>query len=99
MSETAEALESMVWQFAFKTTKNDRPALCTGGLSALEEAFAVLGWNDPHVCPAFDEAGCDKEGCNEWATCGQPTPDGYKHFCGRHMDEYRLLANSAKQPC
>lgn len=40
-----EALVGMCHQFAFRT---DRGALWTGGLSALEQAFDALGWEDVH---------------------------------------------------
>lgn len=47
--ELRETVEDLVLQFAYPTTKNGVPVLTTGGLSALEGAFAVLGWDDPHV--------------------------------------------------
>jgi hypothetical protein len=78
-----EALEGMVWQFAHRFARNGRRYLGTMGLSALEDAFAALGWNDPHPCD--DEGfGCARPGCAEWATCGQPTPDGYEWLCSTH---------------
>lgn len=40
-----DALVGMCHQFAFRT---DRGALWAGGLSALEEAFDALGWEDIH---------------------------------------------------
>lgn len=45
VERTIDALIGMVQQFAFRT---DKGALWTGGLSALEEAFEVLDWEDPH---------------------------------------------------
>jgi len=57
----------------------------TGGLSALEEAFDWLGWEDPHPAP---EARCQTEGCLAKATLGIPTPSGYKRLCHAHC---RLL--------
>ena len=82
------ALESMVRQFAYEGHKNGRPAYGTGGLSALEEAFSALGWNDPQ--PALDRE-CQAAGCHKWASCGSPTPDGYKWLCGDH---YSALDNA-----
>lgn len=81
-----EALEDMVWQFAYcGKMANGRLGLTTGGLSALEGAFAELGWDDPHPVP---ERECQAEGCHDEATCGTPTPDGYKRLCGEH---YRAI--------
>lgn len=81
-TDLRETVEDLVWQFAHRTTSNGVPVLTAGGLSALEGAFAVLGWSDPFPCP--DKA-CEQPGCGEWASCGTPTTDGYKHFCGRHF--------------
>jgi len=82
--ELMETIEDLVRQFAYPTVKNGVPCLTTGGLSTLEGAFAVLGWDDPHLCP---EGACEAEGCTDWATCGTPTPDGYKWLCGTHFQE------------
>lgn len=79
-----ETVEDLVRQFAYPTTKDGVPALTTGGLSALEGAFAVLGWSDSHPLPL--EA-CEVEGCAEWATCVGPQSGGYKGLCGRHYRE------------
>lgn len=73
-----EALDSMVRQFAY--AGNGRRT--TGGLSALEEAFAALGWDDPH--PLDKEEMCDEPGCKEPTSCGFPTPNGYRRTCGEH---------------
>jgi hypothetical protein len=48
-------------------------AYTTGGLSALEEAFAYLGWKDPQPCPENLCENCHKG----FATCGTPTPKNY----------------------
>lgn len=81
-----EALESMVYQFAYEGKKDGLPAYTTGGLSALEEAFFVLGWQDPQPCPKNKCALC-----NDWATCGTPTPSNYtKNYlrvCGKHFSQ------------
>lgn len=29
---------------------------------------------------------CDEPGCYKSAGCGWPSPDGYRHTCGQHMD-------------
>lgn len=84
-----EALESMVWQFAYRTVARGRLALTTGCLSALEEAFEVLGWDDPHFSHECDEQCCQHPGCLTWATCGAPTPDGYKRLCCEHYLQLR----------
>ncbi len=74
-----EALEDMVNQFAFSL--DDPPRLTTGGLSALEHAFQVLGYPDPKEVP---EQRCQHGNCNKTATCGTPTKKGYKRVCGKH---------------
>jgi hypothetical protein len=78
------ALEGMVYQFGYQT---EGPAVYTGGLSALEEAFSVLGWDDPH--PVSDWAGCEVEGCREWNSSGQRWGDLYLHLCFRHSEALR----------
>lgn len=86
--ELLNALEDMCYQFGYQTVKNCVPALSTGGLSVLENAFYLLGWEDPHPCP---QSKCEISGCNEWATCGTNTPKNYvKNYlccCGKHFGE------------
>ena len=81
------ALEDMVRQFAYWT--ESAGGIWTGGLSTLEDAFVVLGWDDPHPLP---DRRCDEPGCMKDATCGWPTrpggtgPNGgYRRTCGDHM--------------
>ena len=81
--EIIKALEGMCFQFGYKTMKDNTPCLTTGGLSALEEAFSVLGWQDP--CPV-PEAKCFL--CNKWATCGTPMPKNYTQNYARLCDEH-----------
>ena len=81
IEELHAALESMTLQFAYRTLVRRRRNLNTGGLSALEEAFEALGWDDPHF---VDWGGCENDGCNDWATVGMPTGEGYKRLCGAH---------------
>lgn len=76
-----DCIESLVWQFGFRAVVSGRRVLSSGGLSVLEEAFDLLGWDDPHV---VSDQGCEFPGCIEWATCGVNTPDGYKRTCGPH---------------
>lgn len=77
-----EALEAMLWQFAYRGVKGKRRMLNTGGLSALEDGFRVMGWKDCHY--PRETSGCDWPDCSEWASSGTPTPDGYKRYCGEH---------------
>jgi len=65
-TEWREALEGMVFQFAYRGMKGDQRILHCGGLSALEQAFTALGWADPHVVA---DCGCEIIGCNNWSTC------------------------------
>lgn len=73
-------IEGLVTQYAYYSNEY----VHTGGLSVLEDAFDVLGWDDPHHAP---ERACQREECREEATCGTPTDDGYSRLCGRHYME------------
>ena len=48
-----DALDDMVGQFAYRRLRRrgkwHQLVMMTGGLSALEHAFDVLGWKDPHI--------------------------------------------------
>lgn len=78
-ADLESALESMVYQFAYY----GKGVMSTGGLSALEEAFEVLGWDDPHPMP--ERMQCYDESCAELATAGEKFPDGvYRRTCWTH---------------
>jgi hypothetical protein len=94
--ELRVALESMVYQFGYDDGKGN---FWCGGLSALEEAFETLGWGVKHPIPKGML--CDEPDCKQRATCGTPTPSGYRSVCGEH---YRAaLAEAPKageeKPC
>jgi len=55
----------------------------TMGLYDLENAYNTMRLEDPHPCPEHE---CDINGCNQKATCGMNTLDGYKHVCGNHFN-------------
>lgn len=81
--EIKSFVEDVVSQFAYRIKSIDgHAAYSSGGLSTMETAFAILGWDEPHLCP---ECECEATGCHEWATCGTPTKDGYKRLCGKHF--------------
>ena len=62
-----EALEDMVFQFAYRSINSDNQRILhAGGLSTLEYAFRTLGWPDPYV--VLDNA-CEIVGCEQWCTC------------------------------
>jgi hypothetical protein len=63
--ELLEVIKDLVLQFAYWSEKSC--GYMTGGLSALERAFEVLGWEDPHPYPDHK---CEIENCNKQATCG-----------------------------
>lgn len=89
-SSLRQALEDMVYQFGYDTAQDGQPAIGTGGLSALEEAFAVLGWDDPYVIP--NPIWCDAPvtpRCPNRTSCGTPTPDGYKRYCHEHFSYWQ----------
>ena len=85
------ALEGMAWQFAHRGTKNGKSVMHTGGLSALEHAFRVLGWDDPRYFDDIDGAICDTWGCAEWveAQGGMWAETGYWCLCRIHSDAFR----------
>ena len=89
--EALDALEDMVWQFAYRGVKDGRPVLHTGGLSALEHAFGVLDWNDPYFSDHCDAQQCAHPDCLDWGDSGSPTPQGYKRVCGKHFAWAREL--------
>ena len=76
--------EDVAYQFGYYFPIKDMLYISTGGLSTLERAFDILGWNDPHPVP---ECECEFPGCHKHATCGTPTKDGYKRVCGKHFAE------------
>ena len=85
--------EDVAYQFGYYFPIKDMLYISTGGLSTLERAFDILGWNDPHP---VTECECEFPGCHEHATCGTPTKDGYKRVCGKHFAElYRDEAEAA----
>ena len=83
-AEWREIVEDLMFQFAYRGHDKGGRYLWTGGLSTLEGAFAALGWVNPH---RIEEYGCQWPGCTDWATCGTPTPDGYRNYCGKHFRE------------
>ena len=76
--------EDVAYQFGYYFPIKDILYISTGGLSTLEWAFRILGWNDPHP---VSECECEVPGCHEHANCGTPTKDGYKRLCGKHFAE------------
>lgn len=83
--EIKEFAEDVIRQFAYHGQVNGRCAYTAGGLSTLEWAFQICGWDDHHPCP---ECECEVKNCHEWATGGRPTTDGYKFLCSRHYMAY-----------
>lgn len=93
MSAERDALLGMVEQFACHGHDSKRRWLHTGGLSALEDAFAALGWDDPHYT---EEGGCEIAGCMAFSTCVGAYPRsraahsddpqrGFGFLCGEHF--------------
>ncbi len=67
-----EAIEDMCYQFG--GWRNG--CLHHQFLSALENAFGILGWNPEHPVP---EMTCDETGCNKQVSCG-----GSRSTCSEH---------------
>ena len=82
VADMREFAEDVVYQFGYYCQNGGRLHITHGGLSTLEHAFDILGWENPHPVP---ECECEIDGCYEHATCGTPTADGYKRVCCRHM--------------
>ena len=85
------ALEAMVRRFAFPCQPDGRASYQTCGRPALQQAFAVLGWAEPHPAP---ERECEAPGCHAWALSGTPTADGYKRLCSPHWHALRVVPPS-----
>ena len=92
MNDIRQALEDMVWQFAYRGIVKCKLVLHTGGLSALESAFDALGWDDPHEVEMEFNA-CEVEGCNQWAENGVHWGNLYLRLCGKHT----IAADRKKQ--
>lgn len=92
MDDMKEFAEDVVYQFGYYGQYNGRLHIGHGGLSTLEWAFDILGWDNPHPVPEFE---CEIDGCHEHATCGAPTSDGYKRMCGKHYAERRTNERKA----
>lgn len=85
--EMREFAQDVAYQFGYYCQHKGRLHITHGGLSTLEWAFDILGWENPHPVP---ECECEIDGCHEHATCGAPTADGYKRMCGRHCREREM---------
>ncbi len=89
-----QALESMVFQFGYRGVKNGKPIIGSGGSSALEEAFRVLGWPDPRVLPEEGYT-CEIVGCVEEDSAGIPWGNLYLRLC---FDHYKACRNGEERP-
>lgn len=96
-----EFAEDVAYQFGYWVA-GKTGGLTAGGLSTLEEAFAILGWEDPHPVP---DRRCDEPGCMEDGTMGWPTRPGgtglnggYRRTCFAHSAFGRARAAAAIQP-
>ena len=86
VDEVREFAKDVAYQFGYYCQNGGRLHITHGGLSTLEWAFDILGWENPHPVP---ECECEIDGCHEHATCGAPTADGYKWMCSKHCLERR----------
>uniref|UniRef100_A0A6M3IH71 Uncharacterized protein n=1 Tax=viral metagenome TaxID=1070528 RepID=A0A6M3IH71_9ZZZZ len=78
IEQLRECIESLACQFGIVSNG----MLMSGSLSAMEEAFEILGWDDPRPAPPYMV--CDEPGCLSARSCGWPSPKGYRHTCGKH---------------
>lgn len=86
VDDMREFAKDVAYQFGYYCQNGGRLHITHGGLSTLEWAFDILGWENPHPVP---ECECEIDGCHEHATCGAPTADGYKWMCSKHYLERR----------
>ena len=86
VDDMREFAKDVAYQFGYYCQNGGRLHITHGGLSTLEWAFDILGWENPHPVP---ECECEIDGCHEHATCGASTDDGYKRMCGMHFREMR----------
>ena len=82
VADMRDFAKDVAYQFGYYCHNGGRLHITHGGLSTLEWAFDILGWENPHPVP---ECECEIEGCHEHATGGTPTADGYKRVCGKHF--------------
>ena len=87
VDDMREFAEDVAHQFGYYCQNGGRLHITHGGLSTLEWAFDILGWENPHPVPEHE---CEIDGCHEHATCGASTADGYKRMCGKHCLERRM---------
>ena len=84
-----DEVEGMAWQFGYRGVKDGKRVLHTGGLSNLESAFPLLGWDDPYFVLDDEAGGCSYPGCPQWSHIGTGTKWGYRWFCSReHQEAY-----------
>ena len=76
--ELKGALVDMVNQFAYRGTYEGRENMHTGGLSALEDAFAALGLSDPITVMDFEAAIKSTESSSEKPNNSK---DGADRYC------------------
>jgi hypothetical protein len=78
-----EALEDMVYQFGYRDVVDGKPCITTGGLSALENAFEVLGWDDPYFVKEEGNT-CEIKGCMVESSSGLNWGRLYLRLCSKH---------------
>lgn len=83
MEQLREALEDMVYQFGYRSVIKGKPAIHSGGLSALEVAFEALGWDDPYIIPEENNT-CEIDGCMNEISSGQNWGGMYLRLCSEH---------------
>ena len=93
--EVEEAIEDLIFQFGDRIVFKGKPAISTYGLSALESAFDVLGWSDPHFIPEEGNT-CEIKGCMSEIGSGMNWGDLYLSLCHKHTG--MALKNSEVRP-
>lgn len=94
VADMKEFAQDVAYQFGCYCEGGEQLCLSHMGLSTLEWAFDILGWENFHPIP---ECECEIDGCHRHATCGTPTADGYKRLCGGHFREVTKMVDGERK--
>ena len=84
-AELLEALESVAWQYGYRTVRDGQAVLMARPDSTLEYVWHVLGWADPHPVTEFQP--CPEKGCRFWGEHRSAKPDDDRLFCYLHSGD------------
>ncbi len=85
--ELEDCLIDMCYQFAHKGISDGKACLSSMGLSTLEDAFIVLGWNDPNF-DIPEECLCEVKECQRWMKGWVSDEVGHYRVCDVHEKDW-----------